>query len=374
MLHQYTRYLIKSLTHPLVFITLSMTGILWLTQSLRFIDLIINNGLSVGMFVYLTVLLMPSLLGIVLPIALYSTVIYVYNKLLMESELMILENAGLSKFALARPAIIVAILVALIGYSISLYLLPASYREFKDLQSFVRNNYASLLLQEEVFNTPMKGLTVYIRKREDTGILRGIFVHDNRNPEQPVTMIAQQGKLVRTSAGPQFVLRDGNRQEVDNNEGRLSLLSFESYTLDLSLYTNTTPTRWREPQERYLHELFWPDDMDDKDTIRLHDKLLAEAHQRLTWPLYSIALTLLGASTLLSGQFNRRGQRKRILVATMMGAGIIAAAIGTHHIVSGNITLYPLMYITPGSVILLCLYFLLRNWTYKIPATHESIA
>src|SRR5690606_33110333 len=140
---------------PLLLITFTLTGIIWLTQSLRFIDFIVNRGLGLASFVYLSSLLLPFLLSIIMPVALYSAILFVYNKLIMDSELVVLKSVGVSRFGLAKPALIIGGGVMLFSYFISLYLLPASYREFKDMQMYIRNTYASVLLQEGVFNSPV---------------------------------------------------------------------------------------------------------------------------------------------------------------------------------------------------------------------------
>lgn len=360
----YTRYIIRHLIGPLLFVTLSLTGILWLAQSLRFVDLIINRGLSVGTFIYLTALLLPSLLSIVLPIALFCAVMYVYNKLLSDSELVVLESSGLSKLQLARPALIMALFMTLLGYGISLYLQPVTYRAFKDLQFFIRNNYASLLLEEGVFNSPVDGMTVYIRKRADNGALRGIMVHDNRDAKNPSTMMAEEGLLVQTSAGPRFILEEGNRQEIDQTRGQLSLLNFSRYTLDISLYTKNDGVRWREPKERFINELFFATDTDAPDRIA---KLKAEGHRRLTWPLYSIALTMVGLGALLSGQFNRRGMWRRITLATLGTVIMVTGGISLTSVVTKQPMMFPLMYgvIIIGTVV--GVWILRRQNRRKIP-------
>ena len=119
-------------------------------------------------------------------------------------------------------------------------------------------------------------------------------------------MMAEQGILVATDSGPRVVMINGNRQEVERADGRLSLLYFDRYTFDLGQFTKTTENRWREPRERFLDELFMTGESE-------HDKfyeatLWAEGHQRLISPLYAIAFTLVGLAALLSGDFNRRGR------------------------------------------------------------------
>ena len=223
----YNRYIIKNLVTPTLVFTFTLTGIIWLTQSLRFVDLIVNKGLSFIDFFYLSSLIVPSLLLIILPVSLFTTILFAYNKLIIESELIVLRGAGLNQFALAKPAIIVACMVTVLSYIISLYLLPSSYRQFKDKQAFIRDNYASLLLQEGVFNSPVNGLTIYLDKRDFNGKLTGILVHDTRDPDHPVTMMAEEGRLVKDQDGKhQFDLINGTRQEINHRDGQLSLLNF----------------------------------------------------------------------------------------------------------------------------------------------------
>lgn len=342
------RYLLKHLINPVLFISLSLTCIIWLAQSLRFIDLIVNRGLSVSLFLYLTTLLMPSLLAIVLPIALFCAILFTYNKLYSESELVVMEGAGFSKWQLARPALQLAAILMAFGYLISLWLLPASYREFKDLQFFIRNNYASLLLQEGVFSTPTRGLTVYIRKREGNDVLRGIMVHDNRDATKPVTMMAEEGYLVNTPSGPRFILEHGNRQEVDQESDQLSLLLFDRYTLNLNLFIEQSEQRWREAEERYLPELFNPEEGTPPHMV---SRLRAEGHQRLIWPLYNVALAMVGLAGMLSGGFNRRGRAKRIIATSAAAGGIVSAALALNNAMAQHLSLVPVAYLVAITVI-----------------------
>ena len=213
MWQQYTTYIMRLLIWPTLFISVSLTSIIWLTQALRYIDFIINRGLSIVDFLYLTVLLVPSLMLLILPVSLFVATIFAYNKLMNDSELVVLRAAGLSPLQIARPAIFVALLVTLFCYGMSLYLMPLTKRQFKDTQIFLRDHYTSVLLQEEVFNNPVDGLTVFVRKRDDKGMLYGLLVHDSRLEGQEVTMMAEQAQLLQTPSGPRFHLVNGMRQE-----------------------------------------------------------------------------------------------------------------------------------------------------------------
>ncbi|MDP6518121.1 MAG: LPS export ABC transporter permease LptF [Alphaproteobacteria bacterium] len=311
-MHRHFRYIFNQLVGPLVVVIISLTGVIWLTQSLRFIDLIINKGLAFSMFLYLTVLLLPSLLAIILPFALFTATLYSYHRLMADSEIMVLRATGLSNLRLAAPALAMAGLVMTGGYAINLYLMPAGFHEFKSMQAQIRDSFASVLLQEGVFNTPIDGLTIYVRERERNGELRGILVHDNRDPLEPTTVMAERGLLARTDHGPRFMLMNGNRQQIEKEDGQLSLLYFESYAFDLGGVPGIDPDRFREAKERYLPDLFDPDDVQEEKHRR---EFLAEAHQRLVSPTQSLVFVLIALAALLSGEFNRRGQRWRLLIA-----------------------------------------------------------
>lgn len=356
---RYQRYILRQLALPVLFITVGLTAIIWLTQSLRFIDLIVNKGLSLSAFLHLSMLLLPSFLGVILPIALFCATLFVYNKLVIDSELVSLRASGVSQWSLAKPALVLAGIVMVLVYAINMYFTPLSYRTFKDRQTIIRSDYSSVLLQEGVFTTLINDVTVFVRARSTDGQLRGILVHDARVPDRPVTMMAETGALVRTEQGPRFVLVNGNRQEIDKAVGRLSLLYFDSYALDLQLITENPEERWREPRERYMHELLNPGP--GYDDQRNRNKFLAEAHQRIVSPLFAITLAAIAMASVIGGSLNRRGQWRRIL------AGILAAfvfeAIGLMlvNLVSKQPQLFWMMYVNVGGFAAGGFYLMLRR-------------
>jgi lipopolysaccharide export system permease protein len=352
-------YILRQLAGPAVFFLLTLTGIIWITQSLRFVDLIVNKGLSASYFLYLTMLVLPGVLAAILPVALFAAVLHTYQRLHADSELVVMRSAGLSNLALIRPALMLAALVTVLGYLMTLYLMPAGQREFKEMKTSLRTNLSYVMLQEGRFNTIGDKLTVYLRARTSSGELRGILVHDNRNPAKPVTMMAEAGALIRTDEGPRFVLAKGNRQEVDHRGGQLSLLQFDEYTLDLNQFIEKVEARWLEPRERYLHELFWPDG--SPDDIANSDKLWAEAHDRLTMPLYAPVFVLIALAFVLSGQNRRRSRAWRVIAAVATVVAVRAAGLGFTALTAKWPILAPLMYLY---IVIMCagsIYILVRK-------------
>lgn len=353
------RYMLRQLTVVAVLVTLTLTLAIWLTQSLRFVELIVNRGLSLQSYLYLTLLLLPSFLSLMLPVSLFTAVLFTYNKLITDSELIVLRAAGLGPLQLARPALILATVVVMMGYTLSLYLLPWSYRQFKDLEFNVRTDYSAVLLKEGAFNNVSAGITVYIRSREADGELQGILIHDNRVRDKAFTLMAERGRLALTDEGPRVILVNGNRQQIDPDDGKLSLLYFDRYSVDLGKIGQTQQDRWREPRERFLPELLFPSD--DPNDQAYASRLRAEAHNRLTTPLLGFTFTLVSLAALLSGEFNRRGQSRRVLVAIGIAAGLQTGAIALSNAIVRWPVLAPAPYLALAATIGISLWWIFRS-------------
>lgn len=338
-----TRYVLRQTVMVMVFVTAAFSAAVWLIQSLRLIDLIVNRGLSAGLFIYMAILILPRFVDVVLPVAVFVAVLFTYNKLISESELVVMRAAGMSPGALARPALLVGMIGMAVLYSLSLYFLPTANRAFKDLQFEIRNRFASVLIQDGIFNTLSDRLTIYVNSRDPNGELHSLLIEDARDPDKPVTIFAERGAFADTAEGPRILMANGNRLQRDRATGKLSVLTFEKYTLDLGSLRDAPGVRDRQPDERYLSELLFPTDQGGR---RIRDRsLLVEANLRLVDPLAALALALLPVACLLQGEFNRRGQARRVLLAILLALGFEMLDIGLKNLAARSNVAVPLLYL-----------------------------
>ena len=336
------RYILRQCFGVMIFVTAALSAAIWLAQSLRLIDLIVNRGLSIDVFLYLAALILPRFLDIVLPIGVFIAVLFTFNRLTAESELVVMRSSGLSHVALAKPVLMLAGIAFLVLMSLSVYFLPASNRAFKDLQFEIRNRFVLSLIQEGTFTTISDKLTIYVRSRDDRGEVAGLLINDSRNPQRQVTIVAERGAFVDSPAGSRIVMVNGNRQQFDTETRKLSLLTFESYTLDLDTLHDAPVVRFREPQERFMDELFFPPkDVDGS----LRQGFVVEAHQRILVPLSAFSFSLIPLACLLPGELNRRGQLKRVLLAIGLAFLFELADLGVNNIASRSGAAIPLMYV-----------------------------
>lgn len=338
------RYIMKQLAVPMLFITFSLTGVIWLSQSLKFVEKLIN-GLPVSTFLYLSLLLLPEILRYTLLLGLFFGTLFAFNKLYSDSELIVMWAAGLSKSALAKPAIYLALIVALVMYFLGFILVPYGNRTVTELRVAWQDSLAAVVLREGVFNTLTDGVTVYIREKTPAGEMLGILVHDERVPEKPVTYMAERGAFVKTEEGPRFIMNAGNLQEVSKEDAKLSLLYFDQYTLDISQFEKKSGARWLSPEHRYIWELVKPEDS-ERVTQEMH-KLTAELNQRIVLPLYAVALVLIALAGVMGGEFTRRGRAKRMTIAAAAGVLLLIGAMALFRATVQPVLVTTTLYLLP---------------------------
>jgi lipopolysaccharide export system permease protein len=344
-MNAFDRHVVRQLLVGVIFVSAVLTGVIWLTQSLRFIDWIVNRGLDAGSFLHLVMLLVPDFLVIILPIALFTTVLFIYTRLINDREAVVMRAVGVSPLGLAKPAIVVALLVTGLAYAMHLFVVPSANQALKALQWEIRYNVSHVLLEEGTFNEFGEGITVYVRERSGDEQLHGIMVHDRSDPASIYTLMAERGALVRGRGGSsRVILFNGSRQEVDAQNHSLSILYFERYAFELDDSRDDTVERHRDARERRLGELL---DVRNDPAIepRDHGRFLVAAHHRLTAPLSVLAYTLIALACLLTGGFRRGSQAPLNVVAIAVVVFLGLAALGVENIAARQPRLVPLMYV-----------------------------
>jgi len=340
-----SKYIFRQTAVVMIFVTVVLSFVIWLTQSLRLVDMVVNRGLAITDFLWLAMLITPRFVTLILPFACVIATLYVYNRLIADRELIVLRAAGISNLRLARPAVRLALVTALVAYALNVYLLPVSFREFSDLRYSANSDYSAMLLQEGAFNTLPSRITIFVRERRGAGVLRGILVHDGRDPDEPITYLAHEGRLISTDSGPRLVLIEGNRQQINRKDGSISFLQFERQTLDVNFASGTVPVgRKRRPKEMYLWELLDPALRTDEFYGPIYEKYRAEGHNRIVSPMLSVGFVLVVLAILLSGDFSRRGQNRRIFAATLLVVVLYGTGIAAFNVSSDNIQLVPMLY------------------------------
>ena len=336
----FSRYIFRNLLSRFCIVMLVLMSVIWLTQSMKTIDLIVNKGLGLLDFLRITAYLVPYVAFIVMPIAVFFTTISVLHRLASDNELTIFKSGGLSHFQMLQPILYFCGLIMLLHYVISLYLLPLSYARFKGLQSHFRNHYASIMFEENTFNTQNK-MTFYVYAKSGD-LYTGIVVYDGRSPSLVKLISAQRGKMVRTPQSAMLELYDGTHQEKNLRTGQISILYFDKYSFNINMLEEGS-SRAKEPTEQFVWQLL----SESLIGASKHNQSVAHGHFRLSWPLYCLSLSLLVASVILMVQY---GRTKKIFRNIQIGCAalvMVMLAVLLNNVTIHHLWLAPLMYISP---------------------------
>lgn len=318
---------------------------IWLTQSLKLIELVVEGGAPATLFLRLVILAMPEMVIMVLPIAAAAGIVFVYNRLTVDREITVMRAAGLGPMRMAGPALVLGLAIMALSYTLNLLVWPLADREFREMRFLVETEYANAALREGEFTELDDNTTLYFRERGASGRIHQIIVYDASNPAEPVTLVANSGLFVRTESGPRVLMWDGNRQ-VRLASGQVDFLHFDEYVIDLQVVSQDHRSDWTPPRSRFVTQLLNPDPANERDQ-QFASLLISEGHNRLAMPLWVIAVASAAACGMLVGEFGRQGQRSRMI-------GTVAAVtlmIGTAQAVStmprDNPSTVPLLYLLP---------------------------
>ena len=344
-LPQLSWYVLGQIAGPVALLTLLLSCVILLTQSLRLLDLVINRGQSAPTFVYLTLLIVPGLLVIILPIAFFFGALFTLSRLNGDSELVVMASAGYSQRQLATPVFMAAAIVMALTWLCALWLMPLGQRALNAKVLDIRADIGAALLNEGEFNPPAPGLTVFIRQLGSDGQIRGILVHDSRDAKRPVTYLAERGVLAQTPQGTRLIMLDGTVEQSAVGGQQLSVLKFQRDVFDLDQFAGPARANQRQTNERFLDELLNPKERALSERIR--NVYFAEAHNRLSQPLYCLAFAMIALAAILRGKRQRGSLAMRLTMASLAAAAVRIAGYGISGPASGHPSLVPLFYIVP---------------------------
>jgi lipopolysaccharide export system permease protein len=315
------RYLLRQCIVPFVIATLVITAIVWVTQSLQRAEMFVERTEGLAMFARLSLLLVPSLLAVIIPFALFMAALYAIQRLHSDSEIAVMFASGVGRLRIAAPLLVVAAGAAAATLWVNLDLMPSSYRSLKREIADMRADFASLVIRSGEFTTVANGFTVYVEEARPGGQFKGLLVNDYRKGDYAETYMAQRGALRETNSGPVLHLLNGNIQRVARYTGAVDFIRFDETVVNLGVLAGNAGELQLELTERYLSELFNPerDNAWDQKNAGL---LIAEGHNRLASPLYSFAYVLIALSALIGGPYNRRGYAVRIALACAAAGGL----------------------------------------------------
>src|SRR3984893_4701623 len=159
------RYIFRTIFGGFLLILINLTMVIWITQILRQVDLITNQGQTILVFLRITSLLVPILMLVIAPIAIVIAICYTLVKLNGDSELVVMNAAGISPRRVFVPVMVSCVVVAVFVGFISAYLAPWLQRKMDMEFTKVRTDVVSNIVRPGAFTQVEHGLIFHIRER-----------------------------------------------------------------------------------------------------------------------------------------------------------------------------------------------------------------
>ncbi len=337
-------YLFRQVGLPILAACAALAGIGLLSQSLDQLEVIVERGQSVWVMVRLTLLAVPQLLAVILPIGLFVGALIALTRLQREQELTAAFASGMKRWSVIAPMAWLATIVAVIALMTTAIVQPWAQQAARDQAFEIRTDLAALLVEEGRFVQGPDGLTVYVQQIEQSGLLKNIFVY-LEDGDKVTTWDAAEARFERVDGEPFLTLTNGSGQEFSSN-GVLNQFSFGRYPFPLAAFTDTDDTVSYKPADLYLPTLFNPTARQIADSGS-RGELLAEAHSRLSSPLYAFVAMAMALAAILGGSFSRTGYGGRIAKAAAFFLLVRIAGYGLVPVSAWNGWVNALQYILP---------------------------
>ena len=329
-----------------------------LAQGLSRTDIIVENRQSALTYFYVVALGAPQIMALLTPMAMFVAGIWALNRLHRDSEIVVAEAAGMTRWQIASPVLRLAIIGAIVHLGVNMWVQPLAQRELRETITEVRGDLASSLIRPGQFTTPDENLTVFAREKQGNYLI-GVQISERPNQPDGRDYLAQRGQFIEIDGEPAIVMEVGEIHQLDAN-GALNILKFEQSTFDLSPFVKEEGNVVLKASDRYLHELFRIDRSNYQE-IRDEEKFLSEGHARLTTPLLSIAMALLAILAVLGGNFNRRGYSRRIMFTSAAALGLVMVQLAVQSASVSDRNLNAVQWAVPITAILILSYVIFRR-------------
>lgn len=307
------RYIILQLVRNLSIILITLIGMLWLTQSLRFIEIIVNYNISIFDYFKFVSFLIPDLISIILPISLVIASIWTYYTLTINHEILVMRASGLSVSQIAKPVIYLGFITAFISLTLNTVITPISFKYFRNFEHYMKTKLSNILFTPGAFSC-VKDLTVYVNEILDDAELSLLFID---MPSKKTTIFAESGEYFPSKKT--FILKNGYHHSVKQNN--IETLSFEELFYDVTPMINTKRERNIKPYEKSIIELLFPEEYDNEESIR--KRLKMEGHQRIIMPILNIIDSLIVIILFLSKIYTKRIIKQRRISIVVFSVVIV---------------------------------------------------
>ena len=358
-------------------ISIISTGvIIWVFQAVNYLDIIIEDGRTYGVYLYYSLLNFPKIISKILPFAFFFSFSYVIAKYELNNELLIYWNFGINKISFVNFFFIVSIFVFLIQIILTSFVVPYSQNIARSLIRTSDYDFVSNFIKTKKFNSTINDLTIFTENRDNKGNFKNIYIKRVTNKNSFQIIFAKKGILIENQNNPVLELYEGENTSFFNN--RITSFSFSKSEFNLASFSTNT-ILVKKTQEHKTEELLdcikaltdknLKNDVQIKEKVRNCefknlDNILGELYKRLVIPLYLPALMLVSLFLIIHSKEKINYSKYRFTIF-LIGFFLIVFSESTLKFVDKSIYNNLLIGLVPIIIILFLYIYIISKLSYK---------
>tara|TARA_A100001011_G_scaffold395724_1_gene491589 strand:- start:754 stop:1920 length:1167 start_codon:yes stop_codon:yes gene_type:complete len=357
----------------LVLFTFSI--IVWTVQAVNYLDLIVDDGHAVSIYLNYALLNIPKILTKFIPLSFLLSLFITILKFENENEFIILWTSGLNKIKVVNFFFKVALIVTIIHLFLASFLNPKFLNYSRSLIASSDLNYISSMIKSNQFNDTVEGLTIYVEEKDENDLLKNIFIRDDSqtlkaldssDDSSNMTIYAEKGKIQNNESGSYLALDNGTIQ-TENNKNQIQSINFKKTNLLLKgMKTKSiVMPKIQETSSAILINCLFIESADHNllNCPKKKSKIdtMAEINRRFGMPLYIPAISLLLSFLIISRSESKRKNFYKYFYFSLAFVSLIMAEILVRY--SGKSLTYSyLYYLTPLCAIPIFYFMLLKKF------------
>ncbi|AEJ02951.1 permease YjgP/YjgQ family protein [Nitrosomonas sp. Is79A3] len=304
------RYIAREILLPFMVVILILVGLFASFSSARLLAGAVTETLGIAALLKLVFLKTLIALEVLIPIALYISVIIGLGRLNKDQELNVMRSFGVSGTRIVLTVLTVAIPVGIVSGMLSSYVRPWAYAESYILDAQAEAELNTNRFQAGRFHgSERTGRIVYVRSKNDTDKQMQHIFHYIKKPDGSEIVIAKQARQIQPSEPeqrPHIRLFDGMVYQLTSTASIDDVIQFKAmtyfidsdYVLNYRRKAAATRTLWESDQPRDIAELQW----------------------RISRPVSTILLALIAATFIRSTPRQDKTDRTYLIAALVFAA------------------------------------------------------
>lgn len=303
------RYCFQELVYPFFLSLFLVTFIFMVGNLFDLADLLVNKGVSLFDLLRLIVLMIPSLLGFILPTASLTSVLLVFGGFAQNNEINAMKASGVNLIKLVIPVIALAFLFSFLSLFLIDQVQPRSEYQSRQLIRELVVKRPAAYLESGRFIKDFEGYTFWINKINGNH-LEGITIFHHQENQPTRTIIAERGEVLSAREQKSLAIKLFNGTSDEPNPDDPSVLyklNFQTFILSNITIGKQRGGVQKKNKEMTIDELLYRLKTNDevKNNAKAKRETIAEIHKKISFSFATVIFVLIGLPVAI---ISRRGE------------------------------------------------------------------